>query len=76
MPPKDQPQEEKYELSENTGKSFEWVPGAPPVFEDFTHGKIDIRTISAEKAAELVKDGCPHLIEKSNAPKAKALPAA
>lgn len=65
----------KYELHEATAKGYAHVKGAPPVFYKKGHGHIDIRTLTPEKAAALVKAGCPHLVAiepKEEKPAAKA----
>lgn len=57
---------EKFELNPEV-KSHTLAPGAPGVFENRRHGSIDVRTVSAEKVAELVEGGCKHFIPKGKA---------
>jgi hypothetical protein len=53
---------EKYELPAETAKKFALAKGAPPVFVNPKHGHIDIRTLGADKAEQLIKAGCDHII--------------
>jgi hypothetical protein len=63
---------EKFELNPEVAKSYNVADGCPPVFENHTHGTIDIRTVAVSTVDVLVNSGSKKFIAKAVPAKGKA----
>ncbi len=61
---------QEYKLNEETARGYEIEPGTPPIFRHLVLGQVDIRTLTPQKADQLIAAGVTQIRKKETPPPA------